>query len=134
MELNKAELLSEISPDMKLNWDFFKRIYCYGVTDSAFPEQALSALEAAGCCHARAYYERYVQQFEAEQEAIFKRVGAWVRARKDGWFRSPATRNLREQIIDLSSEELTELCARLLREGIISDPEELVEFVDMEGG
>lgn len=45
---SKEELLASIRPDMKLTWDFFKRIYGYEITWPGFADRALTALEAVG--------------------------------------------------------------------------------------
>lgn len=63
-----------ISPDMRLTRDFLKKIYAAGVTRPDFPDEAIAKLEEAGCSRARMYFETWVTQFEAEQEAMLKEV------------------------------------------------------------
>ena len=74
---SKEELLASIRPDMKLTWDFFKRIYGYSLYEPEFAERALIALEAVGCSRARDYYKTWVNKYEAEQAAEMKKVVAW---------------------------------------------------------
>ena len=74
---SKEELLASIRPDMKLTWDFFKRIYGYEITWPGFADRALTALEAVGCSRARDYYLTWVSKYEAEQAAEMKKVAAW---------------------------------------------------------
>ena len=74
---SKEEFLASIRPDMKLTWDFFKRIYSYEITWPGFADRAIEALEAAGCSRARDYYKTWVNKYEAEQAAEMKKVAAW---------------------------------------------------------
>lgn len=74
---SKEELLSSIRPDMKLTKDFFKRIYGYEITWPGFVDQAIAALDAAGCSHARQYYTDWVANYEREYDSMMKRVAEW---------------------------------------------------------
>lgn len=76
---SKEELLASIKPDMRLTKSFIKRIYGYGVTDASFSDKAIAALEAAGCSKARAYYESWVNEYEAAHSAELKEVAHWYR-------------------------------------------------------
>ena len=71
---SKEELLSSITPSMRLTKDFFKRIYGYEISFLGFAEQAISALEAAGCGHARQYYDSWVSEYETKRAAELKEV------------------------------------------------------------
>ena len=74
---SKEELLASIRPDMKLTWDFFKRIYGYSLYEPEFAERALTTLEANGCRLARNYYLAWVSKYEAERDAEMKNVAVW---------------------------------------------------------
>lgn len=74
---SKEELLASIRPDMKLTWDFFKRIYGYEISWTGFADRAIAALEAAGCSRARGYYETWISEYEAERAAEMKNVAVW---------------------------------------------------------
>lgn len=74
---SKEELLASIRPDMKLTWDFFKRIYGYEITWPGYADRALTALEAVGCSRARDHYKSWVSKYKAERDAEMKKVAAW---------------------------------------------------------
>ena len=71
------ELLQSIRPDMRLTKDFFKRVYGWEMDYPSFADRAVNALEAAGCSRAREYYDTWVQEYEAERDAVLKRVSVW---------------------------------------------------------
>lgn len=74
---SKQALLASIRSDMKLTWDFFKKIYAYSLYEPEFAERALTALEANGCRLARSYYGTWVKKYEAEQAIEMKKTAAW---------------------------------------------------------
>lgn len=71
---SKEELLNNIRPDMKLTKDFLKRIYGYEISYHGFADQAIAALEAAGCSHARQYYDDWVNEYQTARDAELKEV------------------------------------------------------------
>ena len=80
MEPSKQQLLDSIHPEMRLTKSLLKRVYGYGVTDPAFPDKAIAALEAAGCNKIRQYYQDWVSQYEAAYRAEIEPVAAWYAA------------------------------------------------------
>lgn len=76
---SKEELLASIKPGMNLAKDFFKRIYGYEISYPGFSEQAIAALEAAGCSKARQYYDDWVNEYETARNAELKEVAHWYR-------------------------------------------------------
>lgn len=71
---------------MKLTKEFFKRIYGYEITWPGFANQALAALEAAGCSRAKEYYETLTGRYEAAQESALKAAGTWYAKQcKEQW-------------------------------------------------
>lgn len=62
---------------MRLTKDFFKSVYAYEISFPGFADQAIAALEAAGCSHARQYYSDWVTAYETEYNAMMKRVAEW---------------------------------------------------------
>ena len=76
---NRESLLALIQPDMKLTKEFLKRIYAFEISYPGFSEEAIAALEAAGCSKARQYYRDCVSEYEvardAELDSILK--GRW---------------------------------------------------------
>lgn len=89
----REQLLQSISPDMKLTKGFFRKIYGYELSFPGFREQAISALEAAGCTMARAYYDDIIGEYQRVTEENLKPVAAtylkecnqkWEQKRKRG--------------------------------------------------
>lgn len=134
---SKEELLASISPDMRLTKIFFKRTYGYEISFPGFSEQAVAALEAAGCARAREYYDTWVREYETARAAEMKEVGKWyLKECERQWERQQ--KNLMKErgdqirgwnLQDLTENELTELCERLLADGVIESPEQFVMAV-----
>lgn len=77
LPVKAQELLQSIRPDMRLTKNFFKHVYAWEMDYPSFADQAISALEAAGCSRAREYYDNWVREYEAERDAVLKRVSVW---------------------------------------------------------
>ena len=77
LPVKAQELLQSVRPDMRLTKDFFKRLYGWELDYPGFADQAIGALEAAGCSRAREYYDNWVREYEAERDAVLKRVSVW---------------------------------------------------------
>lgn len=73
---SRERLLQCISPDMKLTKGFFRKIYGYELSSPGFREQAISALEAAGCTMARVYYDDVIGEYQKAREESLKPVAA----------------------------------------------------------
>ena len=73
---SREQLLQCISPDMKLTKGFFRKIYGYELSSPGFQEQAISALEAAGCTMARVYYNDVIGEYQKGREESLKTVAA----------------------------------------------------------
>lgn len=131
-QLNKGTLLASINPNMKLTKDFIRRIYGYGVTDASFPDKAVAALENAGCSKARQYYESWVNEYEIARNAELKETAHWYRQECDKeWAKKQrgGEERRKQEIQSLTRGELTELCQKLLREGVIERPEQFATAV-----
>lgn len=76
---NRESLLALIQPDMKLTKEFLKGIYAFEISYPGFSEQAIAALEAAGCSKARQYYGDWVNEYETARNAELKEVAHWYR-------------------------------------------------------
>lgn len=74
---SKEQLLQNIAPAMKLTKGFFKRVYGYELTWPGFADQAIKALETAGCSQARQYYDMVVGECDRQYEADMEGVAAW---------------------------------------------------------
>lgn len=73
----RENLLASIGPGMRLNRDFFLKVYGYSVMRPEFAEQALARLEEAGCGKAREYYNRFVSEYEQKAGENMKKAAAW---------------------------------------------------------
>lgn len=80
---SKDELLSTITPDMRLTRAFFLKVYGYELTWPGFAEIALTKLKEQGCSKARTYYADIVAAYEQEHENDMKRVAEWYRKQLD---------------------------------------------------
>ena len=76
---NRESLLALIQPGMKLTKEFLKRIYAFELSYPGFSEQAIAALEAAGCSKTRQYYDDWVNEYETARNAELKEVAHWYR-------------------------------------------------------
>ena len=76
---NRESLLALIQPNLRLTKEFLKRIYSFNMYHPGFSEQAIAALEQAGCSKARNYYEEWVAEYEAAYNAEMKEVAHWYR-------------------------------------------------------
>lgn len=74
---SREELLRSIRPGMRLDKNFFLRIYGYELTWPGFAEVALTKLQGAGCDKARNYYTCIVAEYEYNNEKVLKNVAEW---------------------------------------------------------
>ena len=83
---SREELLQSIKPDMKLTWDFFKKIYGYEISFPGFAEVALKALEDAGSTHSRQHYKKFVNDYEQKkQEELYPVAVDYVKKLEAQW-------------------------------------------------
>lgn len=123
----KEEFLHSFSTGMKLYKSTFLKIYGYELSYPGFAEQALSWLEVLGCSKARAYYSGVKVEYEHERDKGLKEVASWDRTTSNNHKKEVRARNWK--IKNLTREELTELCQKLLSEGIINEPEQFAMAV-----
>ena len=104
----KEDLLSSISPQMRLTMDFFKKVYGFELSYPGFADEALAKLEAVGCSKARQYYRDWVSAYEKEHNTVLKCVAEWYWKNEEGqcWKRGDEVRRQKEQI---KSQKWTEL-------------------------
>ena len=116
---SKEQLLQSIAPAMKLTKGFFKRVYGYELTWPGFADQAIKALEAAGCSRARQYYDMVVGECERQYEADLAGVACWYvgECAKDWKKRQKGSEGQRSRQKDSflmkRKERLTDLIKRL---------------------
>ena len=91
---SREELLQSIKPDMKLTWDFFKKIYGYEISFPGFAEVALKALEDAGSTHSRQHYKKFVNDYEQKkQEELYPVAVEYVKKLEAQWERKRSDNN-----------------------------------------
>jgi hypothetical protein len=76
---SREELLAGIRPGMRLTKGFIRSIYSNEISCPGFAEQAIAALEQAGCSRARQYYNDWVTEYEAAYKAEIRPVAHWYR-------------------------------------------------------
>lgn len=79
MNPNRQQLLDSIKPDMKLTKAFFLKIYGYEISFPGFADEAIKALNDAGCSKAREYYNNFVAEYQREHDKGLKLVAAQIR-------------------------------------------------------
>lgn len=130
MALSRQQLLDSIHPNMRITKSFFKSIYAKEITWPGFSEDAIATLEAAGCFKARSYYESWVNEYEMARNAELKEVAVWYRKEcEKKWKRLQEGSDTQRNIQNLTRNELTELCQRLLQTGVIKEPEQFAMAV-----
>lgn len=115
---SREELLQSIKPDMKLTWDFFKKIYGYEISFPGFAEVALKALEDAGSTHSRQHYEKFVNDYEQKkQEELYPVAVEYVKKLEAQWererIRGEKLSEKKKSLQNLSDSELLTLLQNL---------------------
>lgn len=84
MTASRAELLESIRPGMKLDKNFFLRIYGYSITTPEFAASALDKLEGLyilyaqpGEKHPSELYKAVANEYEALDRQHMKEAGEW---------------------------------------------------------
>lgn len=148
-QTDQSKLLHTFKSGMKLYKSTFLKIYGYELSYPGYAEKALSWLEMLGCSKARKYYADIVAEYKHEKDKELKNVASWYKEFSEGEFErkrkevkeehwrqkeaeqlTAQLRDLtRKELKNLTRKELTELCQNLLREGIISEPEQFATAV-----
>ena len=115
---SREELLQSIKPDMKLTWDFFKKIYGYEISFPGFAEVALKALEDAGSTHSRQHYEKFVNDYEQKkQEELYPVAVEYMKKLEAQWererIRGEKLSEKKKSLQNLSDSELLTLLQNL---------------------
>ena len=115
---SREELLQSIKPDMKLTWDFFKKIYGYEISFPGFAEVALKALEDAGSTHSRQHYKKFVNDYEQKkQEELYPVAVEYVKRLEAQWekerIRGEKLSEKKKSLQNLSDSELLTLLQNL---------------------
>lgn len=139
---SREELFQSIHQDMKLDKAFFLKIYGYEISFPGFMDIAIKALEDAGCSRAMEYYEQITTEYEEKKNEELREVAEWYQKQLDeklerkvkNFERKEGDKSRKQETIqNLTRDELTELCKRLLQEGIITSPEQFVMVLAEQG-
>lgn len=104
---SREALLAFIRPDMEsIPKEFFKRVYAFELSYPGFSEQAIAALEDAGCGRARQYYEDWVAEYEAAHNAAMEEVARWYVAECEREWRKRQKEGEEKRIIQAEAELL----------------------------
>ena len=103
---SRGELLQSICPDMVLNKAFFLKVYGYEISFPGFADEAIKALNDAGCSRAREYYDKAVSEYERKHDEEMKEVAAWYRkeCEKEGEKRSEEKRKEEHENVQKMSD------------------------------
>ena len=98
---SREELLHSIKLGMKLDKNFFLKIYGYEITWPGFAERALQRLEIMGCSKAGAYYACIVQENKYEWRKELKEAAVWYsETLRKKWDRKAGEERRKEKIMD----------------------------------
>ena len=140
--INAETFLQNIAAGVDVDKAFFLKMYGYSITRPDFLEKAFRALNDAGFHNARSSYQSVVDEYENARDEKIKPVAEWLRDKIDKEFDSKVENFNRKQgeekrkrqlIQNLTKRELTELCKKLLAEGIITTPEQLATALAEQG-
>ena len=74
---SREELLQSIRPNMKLDRNFFLKVYGYEISFPGFKDIAIKALNEVGCSRAEEHYNRIVSEYEQKQNESIKNATGW---------------------------------------------------------
>lgn len=79
--MTRQQLLDSIHPGMKLDKDFFLRVYGYEITWPGSADEAVSKLEEVGCSKAREYYNKTVSEYQRKRDEELRPIARQIRKR-----------------------------------------------------
>ena len=107
---SREQLLQSISPDMKLTKGFFRRIYGYELFSPGFREQAINALEAAGCTRARIYYDDVIGEYQRNRDKELKPItDIYIKECNREWEQKEKRGEVKRELKEMSNQELLTL-------------------------
>ena len=105
---SRKELYDSISTNMRLDKNFFLKVYGYEITYPGFADSIVKRLEDLGCSKARKYYTDIVTEFEHKHDQEMKEVAEWYAKRYERssgeWKRQEAERQ--QMKLQRSTEKL----------------------------
>lgn len=102
---SREELLRSIQPGMRLDKNFFLKIYGYELTWPGFAEVALTKLQGAGCNKARNYYTCIVVEYQYNDESVLKNVAKWY-VKQDFYGKKVNESRKKQQEVELMKMDL----------------------------
>lgn len=85
--MTRQQLLEGIRPGMKLDRNFFLRIYGYEITWPGSADEAIRKLEEAGCSRAREYYNTTIAEYQEKRDRELKPIARQIRRQWDAELR-----------------------------------------------
>ena len=80
---NKIDFLLSITKDLKADENFYKKIYGYSVTDSAFPAKVANKLIEVGRKDVIQGYKQWIKRYLEENKEKMKEVAKWMQKEID---------------------------------------------------
>lgn len=102
---SREELLRSIQPGMRLDKNFFLKIYGYELTWPGFAEVALTKLQGVGCNKARNYYTCIVVEQQYNDESVLKNVAEWY-VKQDFYGKKVNESRKKQQEVELMKMDL----------------------------
>lgn len=104
---SREALLAFIRPDMEtIPKEFFRRVYAFELSYPGFSEQAIAALEDAGCGRARQYYNDWVAEYKTMRDAESKEFARWYVAECEREWKKRLKEGEEKRIIQTEAELL----------------------------
>lgn len=131
---SREELIQSIHLNMKLNKEFFLKIYGYEISFPGFSKIAIGRLEQYGCSKARNYYTKIVDEYEdrwlngyidekGNVHEGLRGVANWYIGECEKRYeiykkkqQGKVVNNWKDNIQDMSSQELLTLLVNLTKE------------------
>ena len=98
---------------MRLDKNFFLKIYGYELTWPGFAEVALTKLQGAGCNKARNYYTCIVVEYQYNDESVLKNVAEWY-VKQDFYGKKVNESRKKQQEVELMKMDLPQKSDREL--------------------
>lgn len=115
---SREELLQSINSLEKVDEAFFLKVYGYEISYPGFANEAIKALNDAGCDRAREYYNNAVSKYERKQDEELKEVAHWYRQECDKEWRQKEgeirRKQERENLQQMSDSDLIMLLESLI--------------------
>lgn len=111
---NKDDFLQSMKPGIRLDKNFFLKIYGYEISYPGFKETALRTLEEAGCTKARAYYAEIIGEYQRQQAEEIRPVAAeYAKECNKKWEQKEKEGETKRSLQEMDSRELLTLLKNL---------------------